>query len=111
MKSTIALSIAVLGFTVLTQSAHAYGDGAQSPSRDTSSTLTRAEVQADLALWRRAGLLALSDEESFDPGRPDAARRIALYQQWRDGTAYRAELAKEQGRSTTAQAAPVPKAP
>lgn len=104
MKATLALSIAALGFTVLTQAAHADTDTAAIPAYSAPSTLTRDEVKADLALWQRAGLESASNLESFDPTRPDTARRLALYKQWRSGSEYRAELARLQNRSVTAQA-------
>ena len=105
MKATLALSIAALGFTVLTQAAHADTDTAANSAYNTPSTLTRAEVQADLALWQRAGLEAAASRESFDPTRPDTASRLAQYKQWRSGSEYRNELARLQDKAITAQAA------
>ncbi|SHL98379.1 DUF4148 domain-containing protein [Rhizobacter sp. OV335] len=108
MKATLALSIAALGFTVLSQAAHAdtdtYADKAINQAYSAPSTLTRAEVQADLALWQRAGLEAAAGRESFDPTRPDIASRLAQYKQWRSGSEYRNELARLQDKSMTAQA-------
>lgn len=104
MKATLALSIAALGFTVLSQAAHADTDTAVNQAYSAPSTLTRAEVQADLALWQRAGLEAAAGRESFDPTRPDIASRLAQYKQWRSGSEYRAELARLQDKSMTAQA-------
>lgn len=105
MKATVALSIAALGLTVLSQAARADTDTAANLAYSAPSTLTRAEVQADLALWQRAGLEAAASRESFDPTRPDTAARLAQYKQWRSGSEYRAELARQQDRSMTAQAA------
>ncbi|KQU67140.1 MULTISPECIES: DUF4148 domain-containing protein [unclassified Rhizobacter] len=109
MKATLALSLAALGFTVLSQAAHAdtdtYADKAVSQAYSAPSTLTRAEVQADLALWQRAGLEAAAGRESFDPTRPDIASRLAQYKQWRSGAEYRTELARLQDKAMTAQAA------
>lgn len=105
MKATLALSIAALGFTVLSQAARADTDTAADRAYDsTPSTLTRAEVQADLALWQRAGLEAAAGRESFDPTRPDIASRLAQYKQWRSGSEYRTELARLQDKAMTAQA-------
>jgi hypothetical protein len=105
MKATLALSIAALGFTVLSQAARADTDTAADRAYSTPSTLTRAEVQADLALWQRAGLEAAAGRESFDPTRPDIASRLAQYKQWRSGSEYRTELARLQDKAMTAQAA------
>lgn len=105
MKASLILGTAVLGFSVLTtQAAFADSETSVIPSYNTTSTLTRAEVQADLALWRRAGLEELAALDSFDPTNPNTAARIAQYQQWRAGSEYRTELARLQNRSVTAQA-------
>jgi hypothetical protein len=105
MKASLILGSAVLGFaTLATQAAFADTDTSAIPSYSAPSTLTRAEVQADLALWRRAGLEELAALDSFDPTNPNTAARIAQYQQWRAGSEYRTELARLQNRSMTAQA-------
>jgi hypothetical protein len=105
MKATLALSLAALGFTVLSQAARADTDTAAIPAYSAPSTLTRAEVQADLALWKRAGLESAASLDSFDPTSPANASRLAQYKQWRNGSEYRAELARLQDKSMTAQAA------
>jgi hypothetical protein len=112
--STIALSLAAaLGLTLLAlPAAHAdsYSDAPEFKTPSVSA-LSRAEVQADLALWRRAGLQTLGNQEGGDASRPDIAERVAQYKQWRNGAEYRAELARLRGESTTtAQAEAVQKA-
>lgn len=109
---SIALSLAAaLGFTLLALPAAQADTDVPAPELQTRSTLTRAEVQADLALWRRAGLLALNNHENSDIDRPGVAERLALYKQWRSGAEYRAELARQRGAATTtAQAESAPSA-
>lgn len=104
MKASLILGTALAGFTVLTQAAYADTDTSVIPAYSAPSTLTRAEVQADLALWRRAGVEQLAALDSFDPTNPNTAAHIAQYKQWRAGPEYRAELARQQDRSVTAQA-------
>jgi len=104
MKASLILGTALAGFALLTQAAYADTDTSAIPAYSAPSTLTRAEVQADLALWRRAGVEQLAALDSFDPTNPSTAQRIAQYQQWRAGSEYRAELARLQNRSVTAQA-------
>lgn len=58
--------------------------------RDASQPLTREEVLADLNLWRRAGLAEPLGESSPDPVLQ--AQRLALYEAWRQGSAFYQEL-------------------
>jgi len=97
MQAKIILAVAVLGFATLTQTAQAQ---TAAPSSDRG--LTRAEVQADLALWRRAGLDMAGEADGFDPTNPDYQRRLATYQRWRGGPEYMAELKQLQGRQVAA---------
>lgn len=99
--TSIALNLGALAFTLLALPAAKADTDVPAPEFKTTSTLTRAEVQADLALWRRAGLLELTSHESSSADRPDVAERLALYKQWRSGAEYRAELARLRGASTT----------
>lgn len=64
--------------------------------------LERAEVLADLRLWRRAGLDSSGEQTALDPSTADGRRRIALYQQWRAGPAYAMELARIKGAAAPA---------
>ncbi|MEF7613690.1 DUF4148 domain-containing protein [Aquincola sp. MAHUQ-54] len=103
MKAKFTFGLAVLGFAGLTTLSHAAP--AQPAAQGAAAPLTRAEVQADAALWRRAGLDLLSQLESYDPQSADVQRRLALYQQWRGGPEFRAELARLQGTTSEARAA------
>ena len=57
-----------------------------------SPTLSRAEVLADLALHRRAGLDAQGSSEILPVGNADYERRLAEYQRLRSGPEYLAEV-------------------
>ena len=103
MNTKLALSIAALGFAGLTQLAQAESTDFSLPT--TPSTLTRAEVLADLALWQRAGLDSASQEESTS-FTADIEQRMALYRQWRSGPEYLAELSRQQDKSRTTARAP-----
>lgn len=61
------------------------------------SSLSRAEVQADLVLWRRAGLPAAYGENTVDSSSADYQARFAEYQRLRQGPAFLAELRRIQG--------------
>lgn len=64
--------------------------------------LSRAEVQADLALWNRAGLNAYQEVEAnyWDA---DYQQRLARYQRLRSGPEYLAELQRLGGAVTAAE--------
>lgn len=64
--------------------------------------LSRAEVQADLALWNRAGLNVHgdSDLQSWDAG---YQQRLAQYQRLRSGPEYQAEVQRLGGAVTAAE--------
>ena len=60
--------------------------------------LRRAEVQADLALAQRSGLLAMQAREGYDPASPDAMAAQMHYRQLRDGVAFQREVERIEGR-------------
>ena len=102
MQVTRFISIAALGLAALTGVARAE-DYTGTTNIDNKSTLTRAEVQADLVLWRRAGLDRISaQEDSYVAFTDDYQRRMANYQQWRHGPEYLAEVQRLGGHVTTA---------
>jgi len=68
------------------------------------STLSRAEVQADLNLWVRAGL-PTSQGENAEAVDPQYTQHLALYQRLRSGPEFKAEVARLQGSHTTAASA------
>ena len=104
MNTKLALSIAALGFASLTPLAHAESSDFSLPT--TPSTLTRAEVRADLVLWQRAGLDNETQTESYSPVSADIQQRMALYRQWRSGPEFLAEVSRQQGKSRTTAKAP-----
>ena len=68
---------------------------AQGPS------LSRADVQADLNLWNRAGLSGSNSGESYADNTPAYAARLAQYQRQRSGAEYQAEVTRLGGNTNT----------
>ena len=68
---------------------------AQGPS------LSRAEVQADLNLWNRAGLSGMNTGEGYADTNSDYAARLAQYQRARSGAEYQAEVRRLGGDTST----------
>jgi len=64
--------------------------------------LSRAEVQADLNLWNRAGLNELNAGDHNDVANPAYAQRLAAYQRLRSGPEYVAEVQRLGGSVSTA---------
>ena len=64
-------------------------------------TLSRAEVLADLVLWRRAGLDAFAPGEAASLSNPAYASRFAEYQRLRSGPEYLAEVSRQGGGART----------
>jgi hypothetical protein len=107
MNTKFALSIAALGFAGLAQLAHADSiDFAQPANTEVPTKLTRAEVRADLALWRRAGLDTVAQLDGYTVNSDETEQRMALYRQWRSGPEFLAELSRQQGQSNTTAKAP-----
>lgn len=63
--------------------------------------LSRAEVLADLALHRRAGLDAYGSTEVQPVGNAEYERRLAEYQSLRSGPEYLAEVRRFGGAAST----------
>jgi hypothetical protein len=106
MNTKLALSIAAFGFAGLAPLSHAQAQSADSMAQAAvAPKLTRAEVRADFALWRRAGLDTISQIDGYILESDEVERRTALYRQWRSGPEFQQELARQQGRQpSTAQA-------
>ena len=68
---------------------------AQGPS------LSRAEVQADLNLWNRAGLSGANSGRGYADNTPAYAARLAQYQRQRSGAEYQAEVTRLGGNTNT----------
>lgn len=67
------------------------------------STLTRAEVQADLALWRRAGVPGAYGEQTVDTSSASYQAAFAEYQRLRQGPAFLAEVRRIEGGQPVAR--------
>jgi len=78
--------------------------GTQASAGIVAGTLSRAEVQADLNLWRRAGLETASLADTADSTSPASARQVAAYQRARHSGVYTAELQRVQGTTGSAAA-------
>lgn len=78
--------------------------GTQASAGIVAGTLSRAEVQADLNLWRRAGLETASLPDTADSTSPASARQVAAYQRARHSGVYTAELQRVQGTTGSAAA-------
>ena len=66
------------------------------PAVAQNSGKTRAEVQADLAMWQRAGLGNFYNSEVADPLDPQAQSKVAEYERLRNGPEYKAALLANQ---------------
>lgn len=97
MHTKLILAVAALGFATLTQTAQAQTQSGQ-------RSLTRAEVNADLALWRRAGLEGLATNDGFDLDNPEYQQRLSTYQRWRAGPEFQAQVQRLSGGSALAKA-------
>ena len=78
--------------------------GTQASAGLTTGTLSRAEVQADLNLWRRAGLETASLADTAQSNAPVYAQQVAAYQRARQSGVYTAELQRVQGATGSAAA-------
>jgi hypothetical protein len=78
--------------------------GTQASAGIAAGTLSRAEVQADLNLWRRAGLETASLADTAQSNAPVYAQQVAAYQRARHSGVYTAELQRVQGTTGSAAA-------
>lgn len=78
--------------------------GTQASAGLTTGTLSGAEVQADLNLWRRAGLETASLADTAQSNAPVYAQQVAAYQRARQSGVYTAELQRVQGATGSAAA-------
>ncbi|WP_312307221.1 DUF4148 domain-containing protein [Pulveribacter sp.] len=90
-----ALAVAAVSAAALSAPAFAQEAAQQAPG------LSRAEVLADLALHRRAGLDAQGSSEILPVGNADYERRLAEYQRLRSGPEYLAEVRRFGGAPST----------
>lgn len=78
--------------------------GTQASAGIAAGTLSRAEVQVDLNLWRRAGLETASLAATAQSNAPVYAQQVAAYQRARQSGVYTAELQRVQGATGSAAA-------
>lgn len=98
----------LIAATLLTVSGLALADTSRDdvePALQSShaSPLTRAEVQADLHLWRAAGLDAGDGDVAQDTLSAEYQAKVATYQRLRQGPAFLAELRRILGQSAVAE--------
>lgn len=73
----------------------ALADDLPPPPVEAGPALSRAEVRADLAVWRQAGFTG--NEVDLNGG-PEQDRRLAEYQRLRNGPAFAAALQQQEQR-------------
>ncbi|QPF73873.1 DUF4148 domain-containing protein [Roseateles sp. DAIF2] len=101
-KPLIALAlIAASGLALADSSRDDIDPALQNASKP--STLTRAEVQADLALWRRAGVPGAYGEQTVDTSSASYQAAFAEYQRLRQGPAFLAEVRRIEGGQPVAR--------
>lgn len=66
-----------------------------------TSTVTRAEVEADRNLWLQSGLASYDGSQSADATVPGYASSVKAYRAARNSPAYMAELRRVQGLDET----------
>lgn len=72
----------------------------------TGPSLTRAEVTADLNLWRRAGADSLAELATYGLQAEEFEQAVTRYRALRSGVEFARELEKIKGVQAVAQAAP-----
>jgi len=97
-KGIAILTLAGAGTAAIAQ------ESMPTPEFNQPSKVSRAEVQADLALWTRAGLASLNQGDRDVLGTPEYRTRVAEYQRLRNSPEYAAELQRQRGGSSLAGA-------
>lgn len=100
-----ALAIAAASAAMLSAPAFAQQDAQAVQAGEIAAVqergLSRAEVLADLVLYRRAGLDAFGTGEAASLGNPGYARALSEYQRLRSGPEYLAEVRRLGGQADT----------
>ncbi|MBV8379426.1 MAG: DUF4148 domain-containing protein [Paucibacter sp.] len=97
--------IIIVASTLLASSGFALahnGDSDDPVEQTKASTVTRAEVQADLAIYRESGLLALDRQDSVDPSSAEYRAAESRYEKLRNAS-QAAQLAKPRESSSDAK--------
>lgn len=71
--------------------------GSQASAVIAAGSLSRAEVVADLNLWRRAGLESAALADTVDSANPRYVQQLAAYTRARHSSVYTAEVQRVQG--------------
>jgi len=95
-KSKLILSIA----TIVAASSVGAHDLDANAKNGAAQGKSRAEVRAEVELWRQAGLDRYSTMEGIDVFGQDYQRQLAEYQQLRNGPAFEAALRRNQSRDS-----------
>lgn len=91
------LATVMLAATAVIPMAHAVETGQDVSATPRVQPLTRAEVNADVILWRRAKVDEYGSGEMTPTPRAERERRAALYERWRQGPEFQEELRRQQG--------------
>lgn len=99
MKLTLKMLVATVAIAVA-PIASANADSISAPTANVDRQLTRAEVLADLEVWKRAGLPRFWDGgESPNTFSPEYRAAYAEYVRMRNGAEYQQELQRQQQKS------------
>ncbi len=74
-----------------------WGSEVVAMQKQADSSLTRAEVKADMELWQQAGLQNANTGEGARMNSPQYQQRLAEYQRLRSGPAYLSEVQRQGG--------------
>ncbi|WP_219211069.1 hypothetical protein [Variovorax boronicumulans] len=80
--------------------------GSQASAGIAAGSLSRAEVVADLNLWRRAGLESAALADTVDSANPRYAQQLAAYSHARNSNVYTAEVQRVQGNANAVAGTP-----
>lgn len=80
--------------------------GSQASAGIAAGSLSRAEVVADLNLWRRAGLESAALADTVDSANPRYAQQLAAYSRARNSSVYTAEVQRVQGNANAVAGTP-----
>jgi len=95
-RLTVRLATVMLAATAVVPMAHATETGQNVSAAPRVQPLTRAEVNADVILWRRAKVDEYGGGEMTPVPRAERERRAALYERWRQGPEFQEELRRQQ---------------
>lgn len=101
----LAASALLVGVLAAGQARASFEDDLQLPQQAVASQTTRAEVIADLNLWRRAGADRYAQEATeYQTNVQAYEQALAEYRRLRNGPAFAAEVAKVLGLEASTHA-------